>query len=168
MSAHLLRTASVLLLFVVFAAVSPAGGFAQTTDRVAATKRMLTEGWSKHNGVVASQYFALTAVSYTNGIRDTTTGPADVKATLQWLVGRFPDMRIRPVEVRASGDHVYTRWQFDGTHKTTHRKLSIEGMNDDRWEGSTIVEERSYFDETPVLEAQGYSIKPPAGDGEPP
>lgn len=47
-------------------------------------------------------------------------------------------------------------------------KVSLVGMNDDRWKGSLIVEERSYFDFTPVLEAQGYTIKRPAADSQPP
>jgi limonene-1,2-epoxide hydrolase len=137
---------------------------AQGADHVAVTKRMFTEGWMKRDAEAASKAFAPAAVSYTNGTPDSVRGPKDVKQTVQSLAADYPDFTIRALDVRASGNHVYTRWRFEGTHKATHSKVTVEGMNEDRWQGNQIIEERSYFDFVPLLKAEGYMIRPPAAD----
>jgi hypothetical protein len=118
----------------------------------------------KRDAEAASKAFAPTAVSYTNGTPDSVRGPEDVKQTVQSLAADYPDFTIRPLDVRPSGNHVYTRWRFDGTHKTTHKKVTVEGTNDDLWRGNQVVEERTYFNFVPVPEAQGYTIRPPGAD----
>ncbi|MGN6392567.1 MAG: ester cyclase [Gemmatimonadales bacterium] len=138
---------------------------AQAGDRVAITKQMFTEGWMKHDGEAASKAFGPTATSYTNGSPDSVRGPEDVKQTVKSLAVDWPDFTIHVLDVRQSGDHVYTHWRFEGTHKSTHKKVDIQGMNDDLWHGNQIVEERSYFDFVPVLKSQGYTITPPADSG---
>ena len=138
---------------------------AQAGDRVARTKQMFTEGWMNHDGEAASKAFGPTATSYTNGSVDSVHGPEDVKQTVKSLARDWPDFTIRVLDVRQSGDHVYTHWRFEGTHKSTHKKVDIEGMTDDLWHGNQIVEERSYFDFVPVLKSQGYTISPPADSG---
>jgi limonene-1,2-epoxide hydrolase len=141
--------------------VTPRTLSAQAGDRIAVTKRMFTDGWQKQDGDAASKAFGPTAASYTNGTPDSVRGPEDVKQTVKALAADWPDFVIRALDVRQSGNHVYTHWRFEGTHKITHKKVAIEGMNDDLWRGNQIVEERAYFDFVPVLRAQGYTISPP-------
>jgi limonene-1,2-epoxide hydrolase len=146
---------------------TPASAWGQSSERLVETKRMFTEGWMKRDPDAASQPFASKAVSYTNGIADSVRGPEDVKETVQMLRTDYPDFTISALAMRASGNHVYTWWRFQGTDKTTHKKASTEGMNDDTWKGNQIIEERSYFDLIPLLKAEGYTIKAPAADSEP-
>ena len=128
--------------------------------RIEATRRAL-EGWNQKDPAAIASHIGPGAVFYSNGERDSVTGPDHNLQSARSLIATYPDVSLRIHEVTGAGDLVVARWRLEGTHHTLKKKITIEGVTLARWQGDKVAEERLYYDSMPIMLALGYEVTEP-------
>ena len=96
-------------------------------------------------------------------------GPAGVRRTLEMVFAAFPDMRLEPEQILASGNHVVSRLRFTGTHQgsylgiaPTHKRISFQACNVVELRNGKAIRGRLYADNASLLQQLGAISLPRA------
>ncbi len=88
-----------------------------------------------------------------------TTGPEDLAAMHDRLVGLLPDLKTIVEDVVADGDDAVVRWRFTGTHtgtvgplKPTGRAVKVCGMTWLKFRDGRIVEGWDHWNQAAFLQ----------------
>jgi steroid delta-isomerase-like uncharacterized protein len=127
------------------------GALPQATEaNKALVRRMIEEGWNKHNLALLDEHYA-DCVYY-----NPATGELKGEALKQFsasMLAAFPDIRFTIEDLVAEGDKVVTRWSGTATHQgefrglaPTGKQVPVSGMNISRIVEGKVVEERVELD----------------------
>jgi steroid delta-isomerase-like uncharacterized protein len=145
------------------------GALPQATEaNKALVRRMIEEGWNKHNLALLDELYA-DCVYY-----NPTTGEIRGEALKQFaasLLAAFPDIRFTIEDLVAEGDKVVTRWSCTGTLQgefmglaPTGKQLTPSALDIFRIVEGKVVEERVEFDTLRFFQQLG--AVPPLGKAE--
>ena len=91
----------------------------------------------------------------------------DMKASIEWVHGAFPDARVTMGDQVAEGDKVVSRYTVSGTHQgeimgaaPTGKLVTHTGHQTDRFEGGKIVESWTNWDALGLLQEIGAIPSP--------
>jgi steroid delta-isomerase-like uncharacterized protein len=91
----------------------------------------------------------------------------DMKASIEWIHGAFPDARVTIEDQVAEGDKVVSRYTVSGTHQgeimgaaPTGKLVTHTGHQTDRFEGGKIVESWTNWDALGLLQEIGAIPSP--------
>ena len=127
------------------------GALPQATEaNKALVRRMIEEGWNKHNLALLDEHYA-DCVYY-----NPATGEIKGEALKQFsasMLAALPDIRFTIEDLVAEGDKVVTRWSGTATHQgefrglaPTGKQVPVSGMNISRIVEGKVVEERVELD----------------------
>src|SRR2546423_3433164 len=113
-------------------------------ENVAASRRLLEEGFNKGNLAVGDEIIAANAVNHdpteTPELR-ALRGPEVFKRTVSMYRAAFPDLQITVEDAISDGDKVVLRWRSEGTHRgelaglaPTGAHAVVTGITIDRFE----------------------------------
>ena len=127
------------------------GAVPQATEaNKALVRRMIEEGWNKHNLALLDELYA--DCVYYNPATGEVKGEA-LKQFLASMLAAFPDIRFTIEDLVAEGDKVVTRWSCTGTHRgefmglaPTGKQLTPSALDIFRIVEGKVVEERVEFD----------------------
>lgn len=95
-------------------------------------------------------------------------GPADIRATFEWLRTGFPDLRVEILDIIGEGDRVMARIRMFGTQSgnfgkvhATHGACDYEHIHIFRLAGGKIVEHWAVRDDLKAMLQLGV-VAPPA------
>jgi steroid delta-isomerase-like uncharacterized protein len=121
-----------------------------TEANKALVRRMIEEGWNKHNLALLDELYA--DCVYYNPATGEIKGEA-LKQFLASMLVAFPDIRFTIEDLVAEGDKVVTRWSCTGTHRgefmglaPTGKQLTPSALDIFRIVEGKVVEERVEFD----------------------
>ena len=140
-------------------------------DNVAASRRLLEDGFNKGNLAVGDEIIAADAVSHdpaeTPELR-ALRGPEVFKRTVSMYRAAFPDLRLTIEDAFGDGDKVVVRWRCEGTHRGELAGLAptgvhavITGIAIDRYENGKIAESWAEWDNLGL--ARQIGAAPPEG-----
>jgi steroid delta-isomerase-like uncharacterized protein len=116
----------------------------------ALVRRMIEEGWNKHNLALLDELYA--DCVYYNPATGEIKGEA-LKQFLASMLAAFPDIRFTIEDLVAEGDKVVTRWSCTGTHRgefmglaPTGKQLTPSALDIFRIVEGKIVEAREEWD----------------------
>jgi steroid delta-isomerase-like uncharacterized protein len=137
-------------------------------ENKALVRRVIEEGWNKHNLAVVDEFFA-DCVYYSPA-----TGELKGEALKQFvasLAAAFPDRRVTIEDQVAEGDKVVTCWSCTGTYQgefmglaPTCKQFTKSGIVISRIVEGKVVEERVEFDTLGFFQQLG--ALPPLGKAE--
>jgi steroid delta-isomerase-like uncharacterized protein len=127
------------------------GAVPQATEaNKALVRRMIEEGWNKHNLALLDELYA-DCVYYNPATGEIKGEP--LKQFLASMLAAFPDIRFTIEDLVAEGDKVVTRWSCTGTHRgefmglaPTGKQLTPSALDIFRIVEGKVVEERVEFD----------------------
>jgi steroid delta-isomerase-like uncharacterized protein len=145
------------------------GAVPQATEaNKALVRRMIEEGWNKHNLALLDELYA--DCVYYNPATGEIKGEA-LKQFLASMLAAFPDIRFTIEDLVAEGDKVVTRWSCTGTHQgefmglaPTGKQLTPSALDIFRIVEGKVVEERVEFDTLRFFQQLG--AVPPLGKAE--
>ena len=145
------------------------GAVPQATEaNKALVRRMIEEGWNKHNLALLDELYA--DCVYYNPATGEVKGEA-LKQFLASMLAAFPDIRFTIEDLVAEGDKVVTRWSCTGTHRgefmglaPTGKQLTPSALDIFRIVEGKVVEERVEFDTLRFFQQLG--AVPPLGKAE--
>lgn len=107
-------------------------------------------------------------VNHDPQLPDTGRGPAAYRASIEFYKTAFPDSRLTVEKQVAEGDTVCTLWRAHGTNtgrfmdmNPTNRKVEMQGMTLDRFEGGQIVESWDSYDALGMMQQLGFVPRSP-------
>jgi predicted ester cyclase len=153
-----LKAAVVALSIVAAACANTVSTTEMAEQNVALVKRATDESWNQKNFANAAELYAADFVSYSQGIKDTTTVEQRVKALQQ----EYPDFSLTIDDAFATTDRVATRWTFKGTNKATGKAVAVPGVTVSRVVNGKIAEQYGMWDSLAPTLAMGFTLTPPA------
>ena len=72
--------------------------------------------WTEHDGSVIAELMAEGARAELEG-GQITTGPGEFAVFFNTLLGTFPDISVKVLDIVEEGERAYVRWEASGTHE---------------------------------------------------
>ena len=73
----------------------------------------------------------------------------------------WPDAEITVHDVVVRGNTFVVEWSVTGHHRELGTEVTLHGVNIDRVNGTTVIEEQRFFDNLHVYSELGYMLVPP-------
>jgi steroid delta-isomerase-like uncharacterized protein len=135
------------------------------------TIRRLTESaWNQGDTKVVEQYLTSDWRLHDPTVPNAQPGPAQMIEMIKQYRAAFPDMKMTIDQLLVEGDYVVARWTSRGTHNgalfgaaPSHRKVTVTGIQIDRFKGDKIVESWVNWDTAGMMQQIG--VMPPLGTG---
>jgi steroid delta-isomerase-like uncharacterized protein len=125
-------------------------------------RRIVDEGWNKHNPAILDQLFANDAVLHDPQNPSISKGPQGAKSTLAIYLRAFPDMKISIEREIADGDYVVQHLLVTGTNTgefngmpATGKKTTTIGVMTSKIKDGKVIEAWSLFDSLGLLQQLG-------------
>lgn len=125
-------------------------------------RKMVESGWNKGDAKAFEECIAADAQVHDPTVPNAQPGPSTVMGQMKLYRGAFPDMRMTIDQQLVDGDCVVTRWTCRGTHSAplmgspaTNRKITVTGIQIDRFRGDKIVESWVNWDTSGMLQQIG-------------
>jgi steroid delta-isomerase-like uncharacterized protein len=119
--------------------------------------RRLADVWNKGDISVLDEIVAVDYIAH-NPTGD-VMGLEGFKKEAKMYRTVFPDLNFTIEDIVAEGDKVVTRWIARGTHKgelkgmaPTNKKITITGININRFSGGKIIERWGYRDDLGMMQ----------------
>ena len=132
-----------------------------TRDQIVTANRATFDAWNAHDPDAVAAVFAEHAVIRDVGSPDPVRGRAEIRARVEDLIGAFPDLKLRQLDLVVGEDANADRWEFSGTHRgeflglaATGNSIRVEGATFSRFDGRGLVVEDVNFWDVPGLLAQ--------------
>src|ERR1700682_3577400 len=92
-------------------------GVTMSTDQnKSIARRIVDEGWTKHNPTILDSLFSNDALLHDPQNKSIDKGPQGAKSTLAAYLKAFPDLKISIEREIADGDYVVQHLRFTGTN----------------------------------------------------
>jgi steroid delta-isomerase-like uncharacterized protein len=133
-----------------------------TEPNKAIARRVVDEGWNKHNPQILDQLFSNDALLHDPQNPSIAKGPQGAKSTLSTYLRAFPDMKISIERETAEGDYVVQHFLCTGTNTgefngapATGKKINVVGVMTSRIKDGKVIEAWSLFDSLGLLQQLG-------------
>ena len=131
-------------------------------------RRIVDEGWNKHNGKVLDELFADDAILHNPQDPTVPKGPQGAKTSVDTYLAAFPDLKITIEKEIADGDYVVQHLRAIGTNTgqlngmpPTGKKANTTGAMTTRFDSrGKIVEVWSFFDNLGLMQQLGVVPTP--------
>ncbi len=127
----------------------------------ALVRRIGDDVWNAKKFEAIPEIYSADYASYTNGVRDSLSGPGGVETGIKAILAEYPDAKVTTEEVVANADHAATRWTFTGTNAATGKTVKIEGISIGRIADGKLVENHATYDLLAPSLASGATLTPP-------
>lgn len=124
--------------------------------------RYFTDVWNKGDMTAADSIFAAPHIYHDPSHTWVTRGAEGMKRLVTVYRSAFPDLQVSLEACFAANGFVVSRWLFQGTQlgkyfrlAPTGKKVSVTGMQFDRFEGGSIVETWAQWDMLGLLQQLG-------------
>jgi predicted ester cyclase len=128
--------------------------------------RVAEELWNAGNYDVVDEEYDPLIEMHTFSESETIVGVQAVKDFAKRYHDAFSDFHVELFDLKAVGDHVYTRYRMTGTHDgtlrtpsgevpATHRKMDTWGLVESRFDGGLCVEEWNSTDQLTLMRQLG-------------
>jgi steroid delta-isomerase-like uncharacterized protein len=125
-------------------------------------RRIVDEGWNKHNPAILDQLFSNDAVVHDPQNPTSTKGPQGAKSALTTYLRAFPDMKISIEREIADGDYVVQHLLATGTNTgefngmpATGKKTTTIGVMTSKIKDGKVIEAWSLLDSLGLLQQLG-------------
>jgi predicted ester cyclase len=156
-------------------ALDESGGTEMSAEtNMIASRRLLEEPFNEGRLDVIDELVASNYVEHAPVPPGVTPDRAGLRQAYQVYLTAFPDARVRVEHQIADGDYVAQRWSAEGTHQgellgipPTGRRVTVTGLDIDRFEGGKVIEHWGLFDQLSMLQQIGAVPQPEASEGMP-
>jgi steroid delta-isomerase-like uncharacterized protein len=131
-------------------------------DNKALVRRFYEDAWNKHNSTLVDEIYAADFVDRSPDIPGIPHTREGVKQFMGTYLHAYPDANITVEDQLAEGDRVVTRWTGQGTQTgefmgmpPSGKRVSVPGVQIDRFSGGKIVESWTLFDQLGMLQQLG-------------
>ncbi|MFW9951682.1 MAG: ester cyclase [Candidatus Thorarchaeota archaeon] len=131
--------------------------------------------WNEGNLNLVDELYASNCIRHEVDISEDLIGTEAYKEYVTFLRTAYPDFNVIADELIIKDDKMVTRWTLTGTNTgprgempPTGNKTKISGVNVNKIVEGKTVEEWVYYNNASVLTQLGFTITPPAQEGEPP
>ena len=118
------------------------------------------ESFNKGDSSRFAEYMAPASMSHFPGMPPLTF--EQFMGLLAAFRSAFPDLHISINSQVAEGDTVVTLWTFTGTQRgelqgipPSGKKVTMDGVSVDRFEGKAVIDHREFFDQLGMLQQLG-------------
>jgi steroid delta-isomerase-like uncharacterized protein len=125
-------------------------------------RRIVDEGWTKHDPKILDQLFSNDAVLHDPRDPSLARGPQGAKSTLERSLRAFPDIKINIEREIAEGDYVVQHLLVTGTNTgefngmpATGKKTSVTGVMTSKIKDGKVIEAWSLFDSLGLMQQLG-------------
>ena len=125
-------------------------------------RRIVDEGWTKHNPSILDGLFSNDAVLHDPHNPTVAKGPQGAKSTLATYLRAFPDMKISIEREIADGDYVVQHLLATGTNTgefngmpATDKHMKVTGVMTSKVKDGKVIEAWSLFDDLGLLQQLG-------------
>ena len=130
-------------------------------------RRIVEEGWNKHNPKVLDELFSNDAILHNPQDPTVAKGPLGAKTSLQTYLTAFPDVKITIEKEIADGEYVVQHLRAIGTNTgpfngmpATGKKANTTGVMTTKFDNGKIVEVWSFFDNLGLMQQLGVIPMP--------
>jgi len=139
-----------------------------TTDQNKLTvRRLVEEGFNKHNLKLLDEIFAKDAISHDPSQPNLGRGPEGARESMQVYTTAFPDSKLVIEREIAEGDYVVQYLSTKGTHAgplgnipATGKKTNVTGVIISKFENGKVVETWSLWDQLTLMQQIGVVPMP--------
>lgn len=139
-----------------------------TTDQNKLTvRRLVEEGFNKHNLKLLDEIFATDAISHDPSQPKLGRGPEGARESMQVYTTAFPDSKLTIEREIAEGDYVVQYLRTSGTHSgplgnipATGKKTNVTGVIISKFEDGKVVESWSLWDQLSLMQQIGVVPMP--------
>lgn len=133
-----------------------------TDQNKSIARRIVDEGWTKHNPSVLDTLFSNDAILHDPQNKTIAKGSQGAKSTLATYLKAFPDLKISIEREIAEGDYVVQHLiatgkntgEFNGM-PATGKTTSVTGVMTSKFKDGKVVEAWSLFDSLGLLQQLG-------------
>jgi steroid delta-isomerase-like uncharacterized protein len=125
-------------------------------------RRIVEEGWTKHNPMILEQLIATDAPLHDPQNPTISKGPQGAKTTLATYLKAFPDVKITIEREIADGEYVVQHLLVTGTNTgefngvpATDKKINVTGVMTSKIKDGKVVEAWSLFDSLTLMKQLG-------------
>jgi steroid delta-isomerase-like uncharacterized protein len=125
-------------------------------------RRIVEEGWTKHNPMIFEQLISNDAPLHDPQNPTSAKGPQGAKSTLATYLKAFPDVKISIEREIADGDYVVQHLLLTGTNTgelngvpATGKKANVSGVMTSKIKDGKVVEAWSLFDSLTLMQQLG-------------
>jgi predicted ester cyclase len=133
-------------------------------------RRLVDSGWNQGNTKIAEECLTSDWKMHDPTVPNAQPGPAQMNEMIKQYRAAFSDMKMTIDQQFVDGDCVITRWTSRGTHNgplfgaaPSHRKVTVTGIEIDRFQGNKIAESWVNWDTAGMMQQIG--VMPPLGTG---
>ena len=133
-----------------------------TDQNKAIARRIVDEGWTKHDPTILDQLFSNDAILHDPQNPTIAKGPQGAKSTLATNLRAFPDLKISIEREIADGDYVVQHLIATGTNTgefngmpATGKKTNVTGVMTSKFKDGKVIEAWSLFDSLGLLQQLG-------------
>ena len=130
--------------------------------RAVVVSRYFDEVWSQGRLDVLDELLAPNYVNHTPSTPNPPPGPGGLKPIVAAFRVAFPDLHFTLLDVLVEGDKVAVRVRMEGTHDgplfgipATHRRVRVDQLNIEQFEGGRIVHHWRVTDELGLMRQLG-------------
>ena len=130
-------------------------------------RRIVEEGWNKHNPKVLDELFSNDATLHNPQDPNVAKGPQGAKTSLQTYLTAFPDVKLTIEKEIADGEYVVQHLRAIGTNTgpfngmpATGKKADTTGVMTTKFDNGKIVEVWSFFDNLGLMQQLGVIPTP--------
>lgn len=130
-------------------------------------RRIVEEGWNKHNPKVLDELFSNEATLHNPQDPTIGKGPQGAKTSLQTYLTAFPDVKLTIEKEIADGEYVVQHLRAIGTNTgpfngmpATGKKANTTGVMTTKFDNGKIVEVWSFFDNLGLMQQLGVIPMP--------
>lgn len=130
-------------------------------------RRIVEEGWNKHNPKVLDELFSNDAILHNPQDPTVGKGPQGAKTSLQTYLTAFPDVKLTIEKEIADGEYVVQHLRAIGTNTgpfngmpATGKKANTTGVMTTKFDNGKIVEVWSFFDNLGLMQQLGVIPTP--------
>jgi steroid delta-isomerase-like uncharacterized protein len=133
-----------------------------TDQNKAIARRIVDEGWTKHNPTILDSLFSNDALLHDPQNKTVEKGPQGAKSTLATYLKAFPDLKISIEREIAEGDYVVQHLRAIGKNTgefngmpPTGKDTNITGVMTSKIKDGKVIEAWSLFDSLGLLRQLG-------------
>ena len=130
-------------------------------------RRIVEEGWNKHNPKVLDELFSNDATLHNPQDPTVAKGPQGAKTSLQTYLTAFPDVKLTIEKEIADGEYVVQHLRAIGTNTgpfngmpATGKKANTTGVMTTKFDNGKIVEVGDLFDNLGLMQQLGVIPTP--------
>ena len=139
-----------------------------STDQNKSTvRRLVEEGFNKHNLKLLDEIFAKDAISHDPSQPNLGRGPEGARESMQVYTTAFPDSKLVIEREIAEGDYVVQYLSTSGIHSgplgnipATGKKTNVTGVIISKFENGKVVETWSLWDQLSLMQQIGVVPMP--------